>query len=337
MRTTGAHRHQNNGGPSNDVEGECGMKVLISGASGLIGSALQRELHDAGHQVATLVRGEPRGAHSLAEDRAGAPRFGWDPSTGAIDPAAVEWADAVVNLSGAPIAKVPWTRGYQMKIAESRVNATRTLAEAIARADSPPRVFLTGTGISYYGGGDEVQTESSPQGAGFLAEVVHRWEAAAEPAQAVTRVAFGRTGLVLASGGVMTPLVLQSRLGFGGRLGAGDTVWPWISLRDEVAAMRFILENEDISGPVNLAAPVESTSGELTQAIASALGRPHWFHVPRWVWEMAFPVSAEETMFTSQRAVPDVLLQHGFKFRDTNIAHVVGEILGGDATGEKAR
>ena len=223
------------------------MKVAVTGASGLIGSALTASLRDSGDQVVTLVRRTPASAAEIA----------WDPLTplGSLAPGALDGTDAVVHLAGAGIADHRWTDSYKEEIRSSRVQGTRALTEFLAAMDQPPAVLLSGSAIGWYGdtGSREVD-ESAPAGTGFLAGVVRDWEAAADPArQAGIRVATLRTGIVLSRhGGVLGRLLLPFRLGLGARLGAGTQYMSWVTLADWVRAARFLLDDQGESGPVNL-------------------------------------------------------------------------------------
>lgn len=280
------------------------MNVTVSGSSGLIGTALVRALRADGHQVVRLVRGEPDGPDEAR----------WDPY-GHVDPAAVESADAVVHLAGAPIGR-RWTPAFKRKARDSRVLGTRTLAEAIAAADRKPDVFVSGSAIGYYGDtGDRETDEDAPLGGGFLAGLVRDWEAAAAPAaDAGVRVVHPRTGIVLSrNGGMLGQILPLFKLGLGGRLGDGRQWTSWISLHDEVAALRFLIDN-DLDGPVNLTAPEPVTNAEFTRALGKALGRPAVLPVPRAALRLALGEFADEGPLISQRVVPHRLQKAGFRF-----------------------
>lgn len=281
------------------------MRVLIAGASGFIGSALTTQLKEAGHEVVRLVRRE-----SSAPDEAS-----WDPTTGRVPMAAIEAADAVVNLSGASLSRLPWTLAYKRTILTSRVQATRTLALAIVKAQTPPTVFVSGSAVGFYGNRPgETLTEESSRGDGFLSKVVERWEGAATPAQDRTRVVYARTGLVLGEGGALAPLRLLTRLGVSGPLGSGDQWWPWISLHDEAAAIRHLIDSS-LSGPVNLVGPTPATADEIGRALAGEMGRPYWLRAPRWAIVAGLADAGRELLLASQRVEPRRLLDDGFVFR----------------------
>jgi uncharacterized protein len=281
------------------------MRVIVSGSSGLIGKALRARLTGAGDEVVRLVR---RPASAAGEVR-------WDPHApgGGIDPAALDGAGAVVHLAGAPIAAGRWTAARKQEIRDSRIAGTSALVSALTAMDRPPRVLLSGSAIGYYGdtGGREVD-ESSPGGSGFLADVVRDWEAAAAPAgEAGIRVVSLRTGIVLSRhGGVLGRLLPMFRLGLGARIGAGTQVMSWIMLTDLVRILCFLLEQGDISGPVNLTAPHPATNAEFTSALAAAAGRRAWLTVPAAALQFGLGEVAGE-LLSSARVMPRRLLEAG--------------------------
>ncbi|WP_405556228.1 TIGR01777 family oxidoreductase [Streptomyces sp. NBC_01171] len=281
-------------------------RIAVTGASGLIGSALVRSLTDDGHQVVRLVRREPQGPDEVR----------WDPEEQYVDAAGLAGVDAVVNLAGAGIGDKRWTPEYKRVIRDSRVLGTTTLAEAAASLPEPPRVFVNGSAIGFYGEtGDRITDEDAPPGEGFLPSVCEEWEEAAAPVrEAGVRTAFVRSGLVVASGGgawaKMFPLF---KAGLGGRLGNGKQYWSYIALHDEVAAIRHILDREDLSGPFNLTAPHPLTNQEITEAMGRVLHRPTPFPVPAVVLKKMLGEMAEDVL-GSQRVVPKRLLESGFQF-----------------------
>ncbi len=290
------------------------MKVAVTGASGLIGSALTASLRESGDQVVALVRRSPASASEIA----------WDPMTprGSLKPGALDGTDAVVHLAGAGVADHRWTDSYKEEIRSSRVQGTRALTEFLAAMDQPPAVLLSGSAVGWYGdtGGRDVD-ESAPAGAGFLAGVVRDWEAAAGPArQAGIRVATLRTGIVLSRhGGVLAKLLPLFRLGLGARLGAGTQYMSWVALADWIRAARFLLDREEISGPVNLTAPNPETNAAFTAALAGALHRPALLSVPSPVLSMALGGVTSDLM-TSARVGPRVLREAGFGFTYPGLA-----------------
>lgn len=290
------------------VAGDIGSRltIAITGASGLIGSALVRALERDGHTVRRLVRRAPHGAGEAA----------WDPARGTIDPGAVEGADAVINLAGEPLDQ-RWTRSARRRIVASRVDGTSLIARAIASAASRPRVLLSSSAIGIYGSrGDEVLEESSTHGRDFAADVCAQWEGATEPAAAAgARVVHMRTGLVLArEGGALAKMLPAFRAGVGGRMGSGRQWLSWISLEDSVRAIRFLLMAEELTGAVNLVAPNPVTNAEFTRVLGRVLGRPALMRVPAFALELVFGKMADGTILASQRVRPRRLLDAGFRF-----------------------
>jgi uncharacterized protein len=294
------------------------MKYVLAGSSGFLGQALTRDLTADGHEVVRLVRRRPE-----RPDEAG-----WDPSAGELDPAALVGADVVVNLAGANIGR-PWTPTYKKVIRESRVSTTATLAAAVAESQRPP-VFLVQSGIGAYGKdrGDELLTEESALGEGFLSEVVRLWEGAAEPARAAgARVAALRTGVVLDGAARAFRLISAPfRVGAGGRLGSGRQYFPVITLPDWLRAVRFVAEHKELSGPINLTLPHPPTNKEFTRALASALYRPALFPVPSVVLKTILGDFAWE-LVGSTRAEPVKLLHAGFTFDHPTVEEAISAAL----------
>ena len=295
------------------------MRIAVTGSSGLIGSALVRSLLEDGHQVVRLVRRAP----VVRPD--GSTEVRWNPRLGQIDRKRLDGLDAAVNLAGAGVADRRWTTAYKREIHDSRVLGTETLAGALAGLAHPPKVLVSGSAVGYYGQtGSAVIDESAPAGGDFLARVCVEWEQAAEPAAAAgIRVAYARTGLVVsAAGGAWQKLFPLFKLGLGGRLGSGRQYWPYISLRDEVAALRHIVDTAELSGPVNLAAPVPVTNDEVTAAMGEVLHRPTLFSVPELALKAALGEMAVEVI-GSHRVVPGRLLDSGFRFSHTTIEQAI--------------
>jgi uncharacterized protein (TIGR01777 family) len=287
------------------VAGRANLRILVSGASGFIGTEFVRQLEADGHTVIRLVRAKPKTSNELQ----------WSPSTGTLDPTVLETVDAVVNLSGASTGRVPWTKRWRKQIRDSRIDATRTLAAAITSAAHPPTVFLSGSAIGYYGDRpDEQLTEQSAKGTGFFPDVVGAWEAAAQAVPNGTRVVTFRTGVVVGRGGAFTPLVPLTRAGLGSRFGSGRQDWSWISLYDEAAAIRHLLTST-INGPVNLTAPTSATSDQVTSALARRMRRPYIFRIPAWVVTTLLGDAGRDLLLTSERVAPERLLADGFEFR----------------------
>ena len=290
------------------------MKVAITGSSGLIGTALVASLRSDGHQVIKLVRRPVRSADEVRWDPRAADA-GFSPSS----PGELDGLGACVHLAGAGVADHRWTARYKAEIRASRVLGTRTLATALTRLGSPPETLVSGSAIGWYGdtGGQDVD-ESVPAGKAFLSRVVHDWEAAAEPAaDAGIRVVHPRTGLVLTpAGGILARLLPLARFGVCPRFGSGKQVMSWISLGDEAAAIRFLLDRKDISGPVNLTAPAPVTNSEFTAALATAVRRRDlpWLRVPALALRLGLGESAAE-LLVSARIIPKRLTEAGYEFR----------------------
>ncbi|MFE3114255.1 TIGR01777 family oxidoreductase [Kitasatospora indigofera] len=301
------------------------MRIAVTGSTGFLGSALVRSLLADGHQVVRLVR--HRGRTGPQAD--GTTAIGWNPLRMEIDRAGLAGVEAVVHLAGAGVGDHRWTEAYKREIRESRVLGTETLAAALAAADTPPRVLVSASAVGYYGQtGDRVIDERSPAGDDFLAGVCVEWEAAARPAAAAgIRVVHPRTGLVLATGGgAGARLFPLFKLGLGGRLGSGDQYWSFISLADEVAALRFLIDRKDIEGPVNLTAPQPVTNRELTAAVGRVLGRPTPFPVPEAVLKAVLGELAVEVA-GSHRVLPARLTEAGFRFRHPDVESAVRAAL----------
>ncbi len=281
------------------------MRIVIAGSSGLIGTSLVGELRDAGHDVVRLVRRRPRAVDEHE----------WDPPAGRIDESALDGADAVVNLCGAAIAGRRWSHARKQMLLNSRVEPTEVLADAVAERGIP--VLVNASAVGYYGDtGDRVSDESAPNGQGFLAGLCRDWEAATGRAEeSGARVVRLRTGHVLSRRGGLLGLARPVfALMLGGRLGDGLQYMPWLHVVDHVAAIRYVLETDGISGAVNSCAPNPVTNREFTRALGRALGRPAPWFVPRFAVHLALGNAGEEVLY-SQRAVPGVLSAHGFAFR----------------------
>ncbi|MFE7663911.1 TIGR01777 family oxidoreductase [Streptomyces celluloflavus] len=301
------------------------MRIAITGSTGLIGTALVRSLRAGdsarpggpagGHDVVRLVRHPPAAPDEVR----------WDPRRQEVDTAGLAGCEAVVHLAGAGVGDHRWTAAYKREIHDSRVLGTRALATALATMDTPPRVLVCGSAIGYYGDtGDRRTDESAPPGTGFLPGVCVDWEAAAAPArEAGIRTVFARTGLVVArSGGAWGRLFPVFRLGLGGRLGDGRQYWSFISLQDQVAALRHLIDTDALSGPVNLTAPEPVTNREVTAVMGRVLHRPTLLSVPAPVLRVALGEFAGDVL-GSQRVVPARLLASGFTFAHPGIADAV--------------
>jgi NAD dependent epimerase/dehydratase family enzyme len=305
-------------------------KVAVTGASGLIGSALVAALHERGDGVVRLVRRPVRGDDEVR----------WDPASRHLDPVALDGVDAVVHLSGAGVGDHRWTPAYKREILTSRTDSTHAVATAVAATGRAVRL-VSGSAVGVYGDrGEEPLTEDSPPGEGFLADVVQAWEAAAQPAvDAGAPVAFARTGLVMAplgdspghllkldrsgipvstAGGAAGPLVRLARLGLAGPLGSGRQFWPWITLADEVGALLHLLDHPELTGPVNLVGPRPAHQREVATALAGALGRPAVLPVPGFAVRAVLGEFAGDIL-GSQRVVGDVLVRSGYAYEHADL------------------
>jgi uncharacterized protein (TIGR01777 family) len=280
------------------------QRVAISGASGLIGSALSAFLSARGDEVMHLVRRQPRAGHEI----------GWDPTTRRLDPGELSGVTAVVHLAGAGVGDHRWTTEYKHEILASRVDGTATIATALADLGEPI-ALVSGSAMGAYGDrGDEVLTEDSEMGQGFLADVVRAWESATKPAQdAGLRVAHARTGLVLApKGGAMERVLPLARFGLAGPLGSGRQYWSWITLHDEVRALAHLID-QDLSGPVNLVSVQPLRQAEVMKALGTVLGRPTVLPAPTLALKVIMGEFASDIL-GSQRVLPSVLTASGFVF-----------------------
>lgn len=290
------------------------MKVLVAGASGFLGQALQRELIAHGSRVSTLVRHAPRSATEIQ----------WHPERRELDPNALSGLDAVIGLSGAGIEAKRWTTEYKQLLLSSRVDTTTTIADALAALDESrrPTVFVNASAIGYYGDrADELLDEQSGPGTGFLADLGVAWEAGTQPArEAGVRVATLRTGLVLAaSGGLLKRLIPIFKAGIGGRLGSGRQYQSWISLADELRAIRHVLNTDSVAGPVNLTGPDPVRNSDFSKAVGAALHRPALFPAPAFGIRLVIGEFVDEGALASQRVLPMALLESGFRFEHEDV------------------
>lgn len=285
------------------------MRVLVAGSSGLIGSALTTALRSHGTDVARLVRREARNPDE----------FSWDPENFGAPAEAFDGVDAVVSLCGVGVGDRPWSGHFRQELRDSRITPTQVLAEAIAESDVP--VFLSASATGFYGDtGDEPATEDTGAGSGFLADLAVDWEAATAPATEHARVVRLRTGPVLSPrGGFLAGLRPVVKAGLGGRLGDGRQFLPWISLRDEVAAIEFLLTAPGVAGPVNLTAPIPVRFNEFINTYGAVLHRPTRLPVPATALRLLGGDMAKEMILGSSRVVPDVLNHAGFEFTDQTL------------------
>ncbi len=289
------------------------MRIVIAGSSGFLGGHLMPSLRANGHDIVRLVRRTPGRPDEIR----------WNPADTELDPAALAGADAVINLAGVNIADRRWTDEFKAQLRSSRVEATNTLATAIATlpAGQRPATLINASAVGWYHDtGDRAVTEDGPAGDGFFAELCRAWEAATEPAEhAGTRVVRIRTGFPLAAdGGLLKPMLLQFKLFAGGRLGSGRQYVPWLSMPDWLGAVRFLLDRPDLAGPVNLTGPNPVTNAALSDAVGRLLHRPSFWPVPRAAIRVALgELGAEATV--SLRVLPGVLTAAGFAFRHSTV------------------
>jgi uncharacterized protein (TIGR01777 family) len=296
------------------------MRIVFSGASGLVGSALLPSLEADGHEVVRLLRPPRRPAAGEAV---------WDPAAGVLDPAIVSGADAVINLSGRSISHGRWNTRVKEDLRRSRLDSTRTMAGAIGAAEKPPALLINASAVGFYGDrGDEILDESSGPGAGFLPNLCRDWEsAAASGGSGRTRVVLLRLGMVVADGGALERMLPPFRLGLGGPIGSGRQFWAWIAMADVVGAVRFILDHEEIQGPVNLVSPEETRCADFTRSLGRVLRRPAVFPAPAFAVRAALGEMADGLLLASQRVRPRVLESVGYNFRAASLKEAIRTAL----------
>jgi uncharacterized protein (TIGR01777 family) len=283
------------------------MRVLISGASGLVGSEVIRQLEAEGHTALRLVRRSAKNANEVE----------WNPAKGFIQEGIMETVDAVVNMAGATTGKIPWTAKYKEEIVSSRLDSTRTLVKAMAEAKRRPKVLVSGSASGFYGDtGEKVLLESAPKGTGFLSDLAHQWEQEALKAPTDVRVVLARTTMVMSRKlGALGRLIPLIKLGIGGPLGSGKQWWAWISLPDEAAAIIHLINTPSASGAYNLTAPEPATCGQIVKALAKDLNRPSLIPVPAFALKTLIGEAATELLLCSQNMSAERLLGTGFKFQ----------------------
>ncbi len=300
------------------------MRVIISGSSGLIGSALVAAFSSAGHEVARLVRDQGTASGTVM----------WDPMGERMDSTPLEGFDAVVHLSGENLAEGRWTEAKKKRFWDSRVRSTSLLARTLASLQRRPRVMVCASGIGFYGDrGDEVLTEDSPAGTGFVADLCRAWEDAAAPATAAgIRVVHMRLGIVLAHcGGALAKMLTPFRLGLGGVIGNGRQYVGWIALEDVIGAVTHLIEKSQLAGAVNFVAPQEITNRQLTKTLGQVLHRPTVLAIPALAARLAFGEMAKELLLASERVMPRRLLDDGFIFQYPQLQGTLEHaISGGD-------
>ena len=294
-------------------------RVLVTGASGFIGGHIVEALKSRGDTVTIVTRGPAREGS-----------IHWDPSTRDLDAASLEGFDAVVHLAGATIAGL-WTDKKKREIIDSRRDGTLLITEALAGMQNKPGVFVSSGAIGIYGSrGDEILTEDSGVGEGFLAEVVDTWEQAAQPARdAGIRTVNLRLGLVIGKdGGMMKPMMLPFKLGVGGKLGSGEQWWSWVTIDDVVAAFLFAIDNPEVAGAYNVAAPNPVTNAEFTKTFGKVISRPTFLPAPKFALKTVAGEMADEMLLASQRIDSAKLLQAGFEFGDTELRPALQRLFG---------
>ncbi len=296
------------------------MTVLVSGSSGLVGSALIPHLEASGHRVLRLVRTSPK---SDLERR-------WDPETGELAAADLEGIQAVVHLAGENIASGRWNEAKKNRIRSSREDGTRLLAQGLAKLQTPPGVLISASAIGYYGNrGEEILNEESPPGADFLAETCIAWENAARPAgDAGVRTVYVRIGIVLsADGGALAKMLFPFRMGVGGVIGSGDQYMSWISLSDLAGIINHALNTETLQGPVNAVSPAPVTNREFTKTLGGALSRPTLFPMPSFAARLAFGEMADALLLSSTRVLPARLQETGYVFQHPKLDGALRHVL----------
>lgn len=293
------------------------MRVLISGASGLIGTEVARQLKELGHEPIRLTRKKPAAPGEVY----------WNPAQGELDPSVIETVEAVVNLAGATTGKIPWTKRYMQEIIDSRIDSTRTLVNAINNATKKPKVLVSGSASGFYGDcGDDWLSEESPKGKGFLSDLAAQWEEEAKKAN--TRVVLVRTTLVMSKKlGALGKLLPILKLGLGGALGTGKQWWAWISLEDEARAIIHLIQNEQTFGAYNLTAPEPATCEQVIKALAKGLRRPAFFKIPTFLMRTVIGLAAEELLLCSQKMTSHRLHESGFEFKHPTLEKSVGYVL----------
>jgi uncharacterized protein (TIGR01777 family) len=298
------------------------MNILISGSTGMIGTALIDALKEQNHRVTRLVR---------SPLPSGEPTVQWNPASGTLNAGEIEGFDAVVHLAGESIAARRWTAAQKTRIRDSRVQGTTLLSETLAKLAKPPKVLVCASAIGYYGNrGDEILREDSAIGSGFLAKVCQEWENAADPAKKKgIRVVHLRNGLVLSpKGGALAKMLLPFKLGVGGIIGDGRQYWSWVALDDVVGAFYHALTNEHLHGAVNLVAPRAVTNREFTKTLGKVLSRPTMFPLPAFAARLALGEMADDLLLSSARVEPARLLASGYKFKHPELEGALRELLG---------
>jgi uncharacterized protein (TIGR01777 family) len=297
------------------------MKIIISGASGMVGTSLTADLRAAGHDVTRLVRSS---ADSSESDSAP-----WDPERGRLDASVLAGADAVVNLNGRNVGDARWTAGFKDELRSSRLKPTETLVAAIKEASQAPRVLVNASAIGDYGDRvDEELEESSSPGTGFLADLSVAWEEAALAATSeTTRVVALRLGMVLGRGGALARMLTPFKLGIGGPIGSGSQWWSWVAMEDVIGAIRFALDHDEVGGPVNVVSPNATRCREFAHTLGRVLGRPSSLPVPAFAARLAFGEMADALLLASARVRPTLLETYGYRFRAPDLDDAIRRAL----------
>jgi len=295
------------------------MKIAVTGSTGLVGEAFIDDAKHHGDEIVRVVRSNPQPGDCL-----------WNVKDETIDAAALEGVDAVVHLAGENIAEGSWNEAKRKRIVESRSNGTQLIAKTIAKLQNPPQVLISASATGYYGSrADEVLTEESAPGEGFLVDVCRQWEESAEPARAAgIRVAHPRIGIVLTpKGAALKKMLLPFKMGVGGRVGSGQQWWSWITLPDLINCIRFAIENESITGPFNAVSPQPLTNADFTKVLASVLSRPAFFPVPAFGLRMLLGQMADDLLLASTRVQPVVLENAGYQFVHPDLETALRDLL----------
>ncbi len=295
------------------------MRVAISGASGLVGTALRKKLEQADHKIIPMVRKQSSGEEIF-----------WNPSSGRIDTQMFESIDVVVHLAGESIAEGRWNSEKKQRIRDSRVKGTALIADTIAGLTNKPKVFVCASAIGFYGDGrTESMDESAGPGDGFLADVCKEWEAACKPAiSAGIRTVQTRFGVILSKdGGALSKMLFPFKMGGGGIVGSGNQVWSWISIDDTIGAIVHAIENESVSGPINVTAPNASTNAEFTKSLGHVLGRPTLVPLPAFAARLVLGEMADALLLASSRVIPKKLEETGYKFQHEHLEPALRHLL----------
>lgn len=296
------------------------MKIIVSGSSGLVGSALVPDLEDNHHDVVRLVRPPRQPAQGEAS---------WQPQQGDLDSSILDGADVVINLNGRSIGEGRWNDEIKQELRRSRLDATNTIVAAIAACERPPALLISASAVGYYGDrGDEVLDENSKPGTGFLADLARDWERAAlAGASTATRVVLLRLGMVVADGGALKKMLLPFKLGLGGPIGSGRQFWPWVGLADVLGVIRWVLKTPAVSGPLNVVAPHETRCADFTRTLGSVLHRPAFVPMPAFAVKAAFGEMGDALLLASQRVRPRALEETGYAFEKPTLDLAIRDAL----------